>query len=34
MTVYEPHDDPVETGLLDALGTPLYRIRQRGLIGF
>ena len=34
MIVYEAHDDPKETGLLDASGTKLYRVPQKEKIGF
>jgi hypothetical protein len=27
-------DPPVRTGLLDASGQPLYRVRERGIVGF
>lgn len=33
-TVYEPDDAPIETGLLDATGTKLYRIRDRLKMGY
>lgn len=33
-TVYEPDDRPEETGLLDATGTPLYRVRDKIKMGF
>lgn len=34
ITVFEPDDAPVETGLLDAQGNPLYRVQERAAIGF
>ncbi len=35
ISVYESEDDrPEKTGLLDASGTPLYRVRERMKIGF
>lgn len=34
LTVYEPSDEPRDTGLLDASGTPLYAIEVRDRIGF
>lgn len=34
MTVMCDDDQPVNTGLLDANGTPLYRVRERTPIGF
>lgn len=34
ITVFDPDDAPVETGLLDANGNPLYRINDRRPIGF
>ena len=33
-TVYEQDDAPIETGLLDANGTKLYRIRDRLKMGY
>lgn len=33
-TVYEPDDAPVDTGLLDQHGVPLYRVVRRNPIGF
>jgi hypothetical protein len=33
-TVYEPDDAPQETGLLDALGNPLFRVVDRAPLGF
>lgn len=33
-TVYEAEDAPIDTGLLDANGTPLYRLPERRRIGF
>lgn len=32
--VHETLDDPVNTGLVDADGTPLYRISEKRPIGF
>lgn len=34
LTVYEVDDAPTDTGLLDAHGTPLYRVRERATMGF
>lgn len=34
LTVHVAHDDPVDTGLLDAAGTPLYRMPEPRVIGF
>ena len=34
LTVYEPEDKPEETGLLDANGVKLYRVRERIKMGF
>lgn len=31
--IYE-NDDPQETGLLDHRGNPLYRVKERGKLGF
>jgi hypothetical protein len=33
-TVYEDEDKPADTGLLDADGTKIYRVRDRQPIGF
>lgn len=33
-TIYEQEDKPEETGLLDANGTPLYRVRDKIKMGF
>lgn len=33
-TVYEPDDAPVDTGIVDASGTKLYRVRDRTKMGF
>jgi hypothetical protein len=33
-TVYEPYEDPIDTGLFDANGARLYRIETRDRIGF
>lgn len=33
-TVFEAEDGPVETGLLDQNGTPLFRMVERNPIGF
>ena len=32
--VIEPPHEPIDTGLLDASGVPLYRVNERGPIGF
>lgn len=34
MTVYERDDEPENTGLVDANGTPLYRMPEKRKIGF
>ena len=34
ITVHEQPADPIHTGLLDAHGVPLYRIRERHPLGF
>lgn len=34
LTVYETEDQPISTGLLDATGTKLYRVRERIKMGF
>lgn len=34
LTIYEAEDAPRDTGLLDANGTPLYRMSDRQPIGF
>lgn len=34
ITVHAAHDEPVDTGLLDAAGTPLYRMPDERVIGF
>jgi hypothetical protein len=34
LTVYEEEDKPQETGLLDARGTKLYRVREKIKMGF
>lgn len=34
IVVHEPVDEPIDTGLVDLNGTPLYRVRQRAPIGF
>lgn len=34
LTVHQPHDEPVDTGLIDAAGTPLYRMPDERVIGF
>jgi hypothetical protein len=34
MTVYETDDKPEDTGLLDANGTPLYRVNEKRKIGY
>jgi hypothetical protein len=34
ITVYEPVDDPIDTGILNASGQKLYRIVEREPIGF
>lgn len=34
ITVFEPSDEPEETGLLNAQGDPLYRVPERRPIGF
>lgn len=34
MTVFVDNDAPVETGLLDAAGVPLYRVQGRKPMGF
>ncbi len=33
-TILLDDDEPVKTGLLDASGTPLYRVRERIRFGF
>jgi hypothetical protein len=33
-TVYEPSEEPIDTGLFDATGTKLYRVRDRVKMGF
>lgn len=33
-TVFETDDDPVFTGLYDADGTKIFRVRQRAPLGF
>ena len=33
ITVHESDHSPVETGLLDAHGTPLYRVNERPKMG-
>ena len=34
LTVFEAEDGPVETGLYDANGVPLYRVPERVKMGF
>lgn len=34
MTVYETDNEPEKTGLLDANGTPLYRVQDRQKVGY
>lgn len=34
ITVHETDDSPIQTGLVDANGTPLYRTKVRVPIGF
>ncbi len=34
LTVYEPEADAVPTGLVDASGTPIYRVQDRVKLGF
>lgn len=34
ITVFEPNDEPQETGLLNADGVMLYRLPERNQIGF
>lgn len=34
LTVFEDDSQPMNTGLLDAAGAPLYRVRDREPIGF
>lgn len=34
LTVYEVDDEPVDTGLVDASGLPIYRVTDREPIGF
>lgn len=34
LTVYETEERPIDTGLLDATGTKLYRVRDRIKMGF
>ena len=34
ITIVEETDDPIETGLLDRHGNPLYRVRERRPMGF
>lgn len=34
LTVYDTEDTPEATGLLDASGTKLYRVRERIKMGF
>ena len=34
LTVHVAHDEPVDTGLVDAAGTPLYRMPEPRTIGF
>lgn len=34
LTVYEPDDEPAPTGLLDAQGNELFRVRERNPIGY
>jgi hypothetical protein len=34
MTVYETEDKPEDTGILDATGTPLYRVNDKRRIGY
>ncbi len=33
-TVYEAEDAPVETGLVDATGTKLYRVKDKVRVGY
>lgn len=33
-TIYEADDKPEETGLVDANGTPLYRVKERAKLGY
>jgi hypothetical protein len=33
-TIYEPDDAPINTGLLDVNGTPLYRLNDKMKMGF
>ena len=33
-TVFEADCDPVNTGILDQHGTPLFRVDERGRLGF
>lgn len=33
-TVYEEDDYPTETGLVDATGTPIYRLSEKRPIGY
>ncbi len=34
ITVHEDDDEPQDTGLLDACGNPLFRVRDRAPLGF
>lgn len=34
LTVFETQDEPARTGLLDARGVPIYRVRERIKMGF
>lgn len=34
LTVHQPHDEPVDIGLVDAHGTTLYRMPDERVIGF
>jgi len=34
LTVHEADNAPIDTGLLDAHGVPLYRVRERAAVGF
>ena len=34
LTVYEPGDEPQDTGLLDVRGVKLYRVREKIKMGF